>query len=84
LILVNNGTASGDSELKTAGFVGSHQDRLWHKDREALTYSNGLPVFEVPVRRRTPSRAARAALVIWADPPRSMTGDYGQVSDRTR
>jgi hypothetical protein len=26
--LSNNGTTSGDSELKTAGFVGGHQDRL--------------------------------------------------------
>jgi hypothetical protein len=25
--LSNNGTASGDSELKTAGFVGGHQDQ---------------------------------------------------------
>jgi hypothetical protein len=51
-----------------------------HKDREALTYSNGLPVSEVPVRRRTPSRAARAALVIWADPPRSFCSAVGRLA----
>ena len=78
--LSNNGTASGDSELKTAGF-GSHQDRLWHKEnREALTYGYGLPASELPVRRRV--GAARAALVVWVDSPGSFCSVVGRLARR--